>query len=300
MSKIKKTTLAIVGRGHWGSVYIKTIKALKNVLLPDENILGKDYKDKLTKKKVRLIDGVIIASPTPTHFEVSKYLIKNGFFNLLIEKPLTHNLSAALKLQKLQKSALPGTMMVGHIQLYDPAYIVIKQFIKKLGKINQINYTSLKGPPIPDSTVLKDSSPHPLYIFLDIANSKPKKIIAKKGVYDNLELTVEFENKILGTAKIGSIYPKRVREIEVIGEGGKLKLNEFINPRELVFYDKAGKAENLSFPLKNPLEEQILEFIDCIKTKRESKTPISQGVDVMKLIDKAEESLKKGKVIIIP
>lgn len=296
MSRDKKIRLALVGKGRWGSVYIKTIKLIPEIVLSEEFILGKDYKKVLTKGNVKVLDGVIIASPTSTHFEVASFLLKNGFDNLLIEKPLTNNLETAQELFQLQKNYPGSSLLVGHLLLYDQGYKKMKKVAsKKIGKITQINYTSLKSSPILGSTVIQESGPHPFYLFLDISVSSPKKVLAKSTNYDNILLAVNFENNISATALIGSIYPKRIRELEIVGEKGKLVLNEFINPRELVFIDKNNKRESISFPQdKNPLEMQLREFLNCIKTGRRPQTPISQGIEVVRLIEQAEASLVNG------
>lgn len=291
----KKIILALIGRGHWGQTYKKTIDGMPGILLPSKYIYGKDYRAGLKKNKVPNIDGVIVAATTSAHFAVATNLLKLGFSWLLIEKPLTQTFAQAQKLQKLLQTFPNSSVMVGHIMLYDPAYKIMKEAaLKKLGKILQINYTALKGPPIKEGTVLQDAGPHPIYLFMDIAGKKPTKVSARSTKFDNIKLTLEFDNGLLGVAEIGTIYPERKRELVITGTKGKLVLNEFVNPRELIFFDNNGQKKNLSFPTnQTPLEREILEFVNLITTGAKPKTYFSSGVDVVKIIDLAEKSLRK-------
>ncbi len=293
----KRTTLVLIGRGHWGQVYKKTIDAMPNVFLPDKFIYGRGYKEGLKKSNISNIDGVVIAATTSAHFEIASYLLRHGFVRLLIEKPLTQTYDQAKKLQKLLQTTPRARVLVGHLMLYDPAWKVMKAASKKLGKILQINYTALKGPSIKEGTVLQDAGPHPIYLFMDIANDAPSKISARRREYDNVELTLEFNNGLSGIANIGTIHPERKRGIIITGEKGKLTLNEFVNPRELLLTGNSGKTKSLSFPTsKSPLELEIMEFVSCILGKS-PRVPLSSGVKVVKIIELAEESLKRGKPV---
>lgn len=287
----------LIGRGHWGQTYKKTIDGILDVTLPGKFIFGRDFKEGLKKINPSDIDGVIVAVTTSAHYEVASYLLRHGFNKLLIEKPLTQIYAQAKKLQKLLQTLPQARVLVGHLMLYDPAWKVMKAASKKLGKILQINYTALKGPPIKEGTVLQDAGPHPIYLFMDIAGDVPSKISARPTEYDNIDLTLEFDNGVLGVANIGTIYPERKRGIIITGEKGKLVLTEFVNPRELLLIGNSGKSKSLSFPMtKSPLELEIMEFASCILGKN-PKVPLSAGVKVVKIIELAEESLKKGKPV---
>lgn len=292
----KSITLSLVGRGHWGSTYKKTIDKITNIELPDTLIFGRDYKNRFKKISPLDIDGVVIASTTSAHFKIAAYLLKHSFKTLLIEKPLTQTLQQAKDLAKIAQITSGTKILVGHLMLYDSAWIKMKKTAGSLGKILQINYTALKGPPIKEGTVLQDAGPHPIYLFIDLLG-EPKKIFAKKKQFDNVELTLEYDKGLKGIAKIGTIYPKRERRLEIKAEKGKLVLSEFVSPRELVLIRKDGTRKILSFSeKKTPLELEIMEFARFIKGKT-PRVPLSSGVKVVELIELAEESLIKNSKI---
>ena len=82
------------------------------------------------------MDGIIVSSPANTHGKIATKLIeKNG--PIIIEKPLTTSVLESNNLLKLaeQKSSI---VLVDHIFLYHPIFIIIKEYIKSLENIESL------------------------------------------------------------------------------------------------------------------------------------------------------------------
>ena len=62
-----------------------------------------------------------------------EFALEKGF-NVLIEKPMTTNYKDALELSRIAKEHR-NIVMVGHIYLYNPAFLRAKKLIKSIGKI---------------------------------------------------------------------------------------------------------------------------------------------------------------------
>lgn len=285
-------TLALIGKGKWGTNYIKTIQSLPSCNLPSKYIKTHDYKDLLDQRP----DGIIIATPTNTHFQIAKIFIENDF-NILIEKPLTQTYPQAQKLQKLHQCHPSSTIMVGHIQLYDPAYTKIKNHIKQglIGNITAINYEGLQSPVRQDATVLEDWGPHPIYLFLDLTQQEPSSVSAQKLAGDNLRLTLKFPNQITAKANISWTGPKRKRLLSITGTKGTLTLDNSQPPKKMFFTNNNSQVQNLDFPTTpSPLAAQILEFVKAIETNQQPHSPLKQGIQIMKFIDLATKSLSSS------
>ena len=108
-----KLRIGLIGIGDWGKNYINTLKnkkeaSLKKIAcrnLKDKQKLIKDYEVTDNWHDLSLsseIDGIIIATPPNTHFEIASEAIKNGK-PVIIEKPLTLNLKDAVSLFDLSK-----------------------------------------------------------------------------------------------------------------------------------------------------------------------------------------------------
>src|SRR5258708_8764255 len=104
ITKKKMTTLALIGKGRWGTNYLNEVKKIPNSKI--KYVKTYNYKDIL---KYDDIDGIIIATPAETHVEII-----NAFPNkfLLVEKPLTTSLSSALAI-------INKNIMVGHTYLFN-------------------------------------------------------------------------------------------------------------------------------------------------------------------------------------
>lgn len=161
-------TLALIGSGAWGEKYIKTINSLSHCRLPQSNIKTRDYKQLLDRHD---IDGVIIATPSSTHFSVTRDFLKKGF-NVLVEKPLTTDYKQAKYLADLATKT-QSIAMVGHLFLYHPAILEMKKKLKKMGAVQYIMSEGMDyGPVRDDVSSLWDWAPHEISIVLHLLNKK--------------------------------------------------------------------------------------------------------------------------------
>src|SRR5262249_7481551 len=81
--------------------------------------------------------GFVIATPAETHFELARRIIGHKK-PVLVEKPLTLRASEARELVSLADSA-GVNLMVGHVLLFHPAIVKIKELISA-GKIGKLQY----------------------------------------------------------------------------------------------------------------------------------------------------------------
>jgi predicted dehydrogenase len=278
--------LALIGKGKWGQSYIKTISKLKNCILPPQNIKTSDYADLLDNNN---ISGVIIASPTVTHYTIAKAFLEKGF-NILVEKPITKTYDEALKLQKIALKHPQQTIMAGHLQLYNPGYQLFKNLLPRIGIIKSLEYLGLQSPIRIDATVVEDWGAHPTYLFMDILGQGPQLVKAEKEKHDNIKLTYLFKNKTTGYANIGWISKVKKRLLIINGNKGKLTLDD-LNKKIILKIDEHSSV--YSFENKtNPLQLELIEFISSIKEKRQPISNMKQAVSVMKILDRLNQSLQ--------
>lgn len=269
---MKEMNIALIGKGRWGANYLKA----KSDLI----VKTRDYPDLFKMSK---IDGVIVASPSDTHFTIARDFITRGF-NVLIEKPITKTYKEALVLQKLHQKHKNQMVMAGHILMYDPGYQELKKSLAGVGKIKKLKFKASQEEQRTNSSILENWGPHPIYMFTDIMGKSPNSVSNGRSDKDNLNLTLVFDKNVTAHTDI-SISKVRQREFSVIGEKGKLTL-DWAGTKTLTFEDTNNRKIDIEFPQdKSPLELEIAEFIDSIKKHRETKTPLSQGVEVMRILE---------------
>lgn len=281
----ERVRLALIGKGNWGKNYITTINAMDSCDLPANYIKTRDYPDLFNQTD---IDGIIIATPISTHYEIAKAFLEKDF-NLLIEKPITKTLAEAMKLLELSGQHKDTVAMVGHIQLYDPVYQEMKRQLHLIGSVKKLIYKGLQSPVRTDATVLEDWGPHPIYLFLDLV-SKPISFHMGKKDGDNVHLDFEYQGGVTASADLGWTASLRKRELSIIGESGTLTFDWSGPVKKLSFRDKEGNETDIPFDTnRSPLELEVLEFVNCLETGKTPRTPLSQGVEVMRIIEEAQK-----------
>ena len=134
-----KKNICVVGAGQWGMNHIRTLDSLGHlggVVESDKIKLNKiveNYPD--AKIFDNLDSGIdskefsafIVATPAETHYSIARKIIDNKF-HVLVEKPLSLSIEDSEDLLKRSK-VNKVNLMVGHLLLFHPAIIKIKELI---------------------------------------------------------------------------------------------------------------------------------------------------------------------------
>ncbi|GEM_PF-3204967 len=302
--------LALIGVGSWGRNYIKTIGKIKDLNLkyicastskslekfPDNYIKLTDYKKLVNCKD---INGIIIATPATSHYEISRYFLSKGF-NLLIEKPLATNYSQAEKLMKVCKGS-KSIAMVGHIFLYNKAYLKFKDLASRIEGIKYLDFEGCDYGPFPkDSPVLWEWAPHDVSMCLDLLSEMPIGVSASSVANGMVFARLKFKN-VQAFMKFGWLSLEKKRKITVVGEKSSVIFDD-TKEKKVIFYNnkKVDEPEYLTYSLEQPLMSEIKEFINCLRNKKNPKTNINNSASVIKVIEAMQRSINSdGKLILL-
>lgn len=304
------STLAILGVGRWGRNYIKAIEKIPGIHLKylcatkkeslaefsNNYIKVYDYKD---LSKFKDIDGIIIATSSSTHYKITKYFMDKGF-NLLIEKPLATNYRDAEDLIKIYNNS-KTTAMVGHIFLYNTAYLKFKKFISKIGNIKYLDFEGCDFGPFPkDSSVLWEWAPHDVSMCLDLLSKLPISVSAYMVGEGMVYARLKFKDKV-AFMKFGWLSPVKKRQVTIVGSEGSIIFDD-TKDKKVSFYKKTG-IDSVQYPdylKEEPLMFELKEFVNCIQEKKVPKTDIKSSALVIKVIDCLQKSMNNnGKIIYI-
>lgn len=271
------------------------------------------------------VQAVIIATDVASHFTIAKECLVHDK-HVLIEKPLTNSVETSKELVKLAKDK-NKTLMVGHTFIYNNAIRKLKEYIKNK-EIGDIHYLTAKrnnlGPIRSDVNALYDLATHDIAIFLYLMDSLPKRVIANGGSFiqkhneieDFVNIFLEFENGVKATIEASWLSPKKVREITLVGSK-KMVVFDDIAPDKLTIFSKGAEAartvdySNLEYKdyhitlmdgdillpkikIPEPLKEQVMHFIESIKQNKEPITNGQNAIDVLKVLEAAQKSLKNN------
>lgn len=317
-------SLALIGIGAWGKNYLAVMPNINNKArikyvcsksdasldsIKGDYIKTNNYKSLLLQKDIK---GVIIATPNSTHFELASEFLNKGI-DVLIEKPIVEDYRQAEKLKLIQNKTR-AKLQVGHIYLFDPAYIEAKKLVKSIGKIRYINFEGTNNGPIrPNTSALWDIGTHAVALCLDIYSEKPKSISAwamssvypKTNYYDFSSVKIVFEDEVEAFIKVSWLFPFKRRELVIVGKKNtiiyddqnisKISVIENVILKNDKSVSSSADVSRPKYSSVSPLEMEISDFVDAIeKNKKITKSNLDFGISVTKIINLAEESIRKN------
>ncbi|MBI9073435.1 MAG: Gfo/Idh/MocA family oxidoreductase [Melioribacteraceae bacterium] len=324
----KKINLAIIGSGRWGFNHVRTAKSLleaNQITVFDTNKAAEEKIRELNSEikftsdisnilSDESINAVIIATPAETHFEIAKKCLESGK-NVLVEKPITLHVDEAQKLYDLSVNN-NLKLMVGHVLLYHPAVLKIKEEMEsgKIGKLqyiysNRLNLGAIRS----EENILWSFAPHDISIMQFFTDSYPTDITAKgedfiqNGIEDTTLTYLEYPTGVRGHIFVSWLHPFKEQRLVVIGEKGMYVFEDSLKTDKLKFYDKGFKKvdgefqkfdndfESIEFEAKMPLGEEHLHFYNSILNNTTPRTDGKHALEVLRILDSATKELKKGK-----
>ena len=166
------------------------------------------------------VDGIIVATPASTHFEVVSSLLTRDV-PLFVEKPFTLDVAQAEQL--MRESA--GRIFVMHVWRYHPAVIALRDLIRSgtLGPIRwlrttRMNWTSPRTDCDPVWTLL----PHDLSIILELTGDLPPVTFARAEWTNDgpAGIVTELRDAFTCIAEVSTRSARKRREIRVNGDAG--------------------------------------------------------------------------------
>ena len=246
---------AIIGLGYWGKNYYRILNSNDNINLSavvdsnqninlDEGIKNFPDLEDLLNSEIN-IDAAIIATPTNTHYEITKKLLNNGI-HVLVEKPLSTKADEASELINLadEKNLV---LLVDHTFLYNEA---IKFAIKsiqdgEIGSLLHINFerTNL-GPIRSDVSCLWDLTTHDVSILNAITPNEPTQIRASSfntsqtEAFDMVNVSLNYENNLFVTMFSSWLHPEKTRKIKIVGDKKMIVFDDLNFNEPIKIYDK--------------------------------------------------------------
>lgn len=325
MKTDKKPNVAVIGAGYWG-VNLVRVFFESGVLRAVCDTSGKALKAcsarfpgiKLTSSINKIledgsIDAVIISTPAVTHYKIARLALENGK-DVFVEKPIALTSREAEELSSLAKKR-GRILMVGHILNYHPAIIRLKEMVRKgtLGRIqyiysNRLNIGKLRT----EENILWSFAPHDISVVLSLIGKEPSRVIAaggayiNKGIYDTTMTVLEFEDGVKGHIFVSWLHPFKEQKLIVVGSkvmavfDDMTKEKLFLYPHRIEWKNGripvAFKAEHypVAVAQREPLKEEAKHFIECVMSRKTPRTDAREGIRVLKILEKAEESIMRN------
>lgn len=320
--------IAVVGIGNWGANLVRTFNQLDSLYLGCDmdqkklarmrklyqNVKFTDSFDEVVNDEK--VEGVVIAAPSPFHFELAKKALSKDKA-VYIEKPMALNARDAEELVSIaDKKKLP--LMVGHLLKYHPAVHRLKDMIDKneLGDIHYIYSQRVNlGTIRKDENALWSFAPHDISIALYLLGDDIDTISARggcylqKGVEDVVFVSIQYKDRKMANIQVSWLDPYKERKFTIVGSKKMVTFDDMQNTEKLKIYDKGVNQEpgyesygdyltlrfgDIHIPkidMTEPLKLECQHFIECVKDKKHPFTDGEEGVKVVKILEKAQQSL---------
>ncbi len=281
---------------------------------------SKDSKDILRAKD---IDAVAIVTPVHSHFELAKEALENGK-HIFIEKPFTATSEQALRLIDLAEKN-KRKIMVDHTFLFTGAVGKIKEIIAsgELGRL--FFYDSVRvnlGLYQHDVNVIWDLAPHDLSIMSHLIEDSPIAVSAQGTVHfendieDVAYICVHFEDSaFIAHFHVNWLSPVKVRSTMISGARKMLIWDDLSSDEKIKIYDRgvdfngedtkdgihkllvSYRSGDIHVPRVDQTEalrSEINYFIRCLEANEEPHNNGQAGLQIVRLLEAADRSLKSG------
>lgn len=324
--------IALVGYGYWGPNLLRTLinisgctvryccdidpKVLQEVKRRYPHVLTTtDFNEIISNPT---IDGVVLATPTKSHFDLAQKAIIAGK-DVLLEKPLASTSQEAWKLVALaQKNR--KILMVDNILLFNPAVLKIKELIDK-GEIGEILYIDSARTNLglfqKDSNVIFDLASHEFSIIQFILGDKPISISVTGKSHVNKQvdvayITAKYPKNILAHVHVTWLSPLKVRRMSIIGSKKMIVYDDNESAEKLRVYDKGitqGKINNgqtqvnigyrfgdvwlPNIEITDPLTNLAQNFINAITTRSVVRSGGKFSAEIVEILESATNLFDK-------
>lgn len=311
-----RVRVGVVGAGRIGGHHARILSKLPGVELRgvcDTNlwraqlaawkansVAHRDYKDLLGQ-----VDAVVIAVPTPGHFEVGREALSRGV-HCLIEKPLASSVEEARQLLALAEEK-KVVLQVGHVERFNPAVL---EAIKHIRSPRFITVERL-GPYDPRTShigVVMDLMIHDLDILLTLVGSEVESLEAV-GAHvlsdheDIANVRVRFKTGCIADLTASRISLQKCRKLRVFQAESYISL-DYAGTSLKIYSKKSPVIKTLKdveitspkLESTEPLKNEHLHWLDCIRHNRKPWPSGERGVEALKLALQISEELERYKL----
>ena len=322
---VNPPVIGLIGCGQWGRNIVRNLVDLDvPVVVHDASSsavewLKDNYPSVETAESVEdlLRDGriaaVMVATPAGTHAGPAHRALE-AEKDVFVEKPMALTVGEGRALCELAERR-GRILMVGHLLEYHPAVRRLVELVRtgELGKIYYIYSNRLSlGRFRREENALWSFAPHDVHVLLRLLEEPPMEVLSfggnylQSGVADVTMTLLTFESGVKAHIFVSWLHPVREHSLVVVGEkkmalfesnapGGSLTLY----PHRVEWVDRlpvAVKADGEAVVYSNaePLREECLHFLDCVRNRKQPRTDGQNGVQVLQVLEACQQSLDRG------
>ena len=332
--------VAVIGCGYWGPNLIRNFSACPQtalrVICDRDSVrlarISSQYPAAETAADPEEIwsrsdiDAVAIATPVRTHFDLARAALASGK-HVLLEKPMTQTLAESRELVDLAAKQR-RVLMVDHTYLYTGAVRKIKQLLDDgaLGELYYVDSVRINlGLFQHDVNVLWDLSVHDIAVVGYVTGLAPRSLTAtgtshtENRIEDVAYLSLDLGGSLMASFHVNWLSPVKIRRTIFAGSKQSVVFDD-LNPDEKVrVYDRGIEVSRDPEAIRNvligyrtgdvwipklemseALQQMVSHFADCIQNGTRPISGGEAGMQVVKILEAADRSIKAqgGRVVL--
>lgn len=244
-------------------------------------------------------DAVSVCVPTVLHHDVALKVIAAGS-SLLVEKPLAATAQEGREVVEAARAA-GLTLMVGHVERYNPAVQRIKELLSEEGT-ETISITIERVGPYPpriqDVGVIKDLASHDIDLLRFLTGSEFKSVYAVTSTSlgkheDTALITAQMENGVLANISTNWVTPYKSRKIQAACKNKYVEANlitqEVKEYSSFSSYDKSYSVREWPLIYREPVKEELRDFLGAVGAHEPAPIRGEDGLAVLETFDRIFE-----------
>lgn len=257
------------------------------------------------------IDGVVLATPAATHYDVARVALDAGL-DVFVEKPLA--LTAAQGSDLVERAKAGNLiLMVGHILHYHPAIRRLREMINAghLGQVRYIYSNRLNiGKIRTEENILWSFAPHDISVLLGLLDEMPDQVTSSGGAWLNQNLhdvtmtQLRFPSGVHAHIFVSWLHPFKEQRLVVVGTEKMAVFDDAAENKLLLYPHRVewknriptavkAEAEIVPLPADEPLLIECGQFLEAIRTRQPPPTDGAEGVRVLRILEACQRSLKQ-------
>lgn len=313
--------VAVVGCGTWGRNHVRNyaeIGALEALVDRNEELV----RDLVAKHGGRAltfeaaledsaIDAFVFAMPPSQHHPMGKRALEAGK-HVFLEKPMSLDTRTAQELCDVAER-LDRRLMVGHILQYHPAFLKLEELVRegRLGRLLSISSNRLNlGRIRREEDAFWALAPHDISMILSLTGTEPETVEAVGGYHlhpsiaDVTTAHLTFPGGTQAQIFASWLHPYKEQTLTVVGsdamavfdDGEPWERKLLLYPHRLAWTDGVPVAipadpVPVEVEAKEPLREECLHFLDCVRTGARPRTDGREGLRVLHVLQSASDAL---------
>ena len=287
MSNEQTIKIGVIGVGYLGEFHVQQLKTIPDINVIGISDLNSERGNAISEKHgvpfyknqdelIKSCDGLIISTPTSSHYDIALHAL-NANKHVFIEKPITSTVDQANNLIQI---ANDNNLMiqVGHIERFNPAFILLKEkhMTPQFIEIHRLASFKSRGH---DTSVVLDLMIHDIDIILAIIDSEIIDIQAN-GVNvitsetDIANARITFENGCIVNLTASRISLKEMRKMRIFQQNSYVNI-DFLN-KIMEEYEVADNQNSDGNTQVFPYDDQGNKFIQYSKNEGEQHNALQE------------------------